>query len=46
MTNKNCIHKWKKLYYRKFEKGQKYQEWMTVPDKFICDKCLKIKELK
>jgi len=43
---KQCKHNWKKIYYRKITKGKKYQEWITIPNKFICDKCLKIKELK
>jgi len=41
-----CKHKWKKIYFRKIVKDRDYQQWMTVPNKFICDKCLKIKELK
>jgi len=43
---KKCKHHWKKIYYRKVVKGKKYQEWFTIPDTFICDKCLKIKRLK
>lgn len=43
---KQCKHNWKKIYYRKVVKGKTYQEWMTIPNKFVCDKCLKIKELK
>ncbi len=40
-----CKHNWKKVYYRRYKKG-KNQKWTTIPDKFVCDKCLKIKELK
>ncbi len=41
-----CEHNWKKIYYRKIIKGKKSQSWVTILDKFICDKCLKIKGLK
>ena len=41
-----CNHNWKKIYYRKINKKTKIQEWITIPNRFICDKCLEIKELK
>ena len=41
-----CKHNWKKIYYRKVIGIKNYQDWVTIQDKFICDKCLKIKELQ
>jgi len=43
---KQCEHNWKKIYYRKVTEGKLYQVWKTIPNTFVCDKCLKIKELK
>jgi len=40
-----CKHNWKKIYYRKYIRGET-QKWITIKNKFVCDKCLKIKELK
>jgi len=40
-----CKHNWKKIYYRKIN-NKKIQEWITIPNKFICDKCMEIKELR
>jgi len=40
-----CNHNWKKLYFRKMKKN-KEQQWTTIKDKFVCDKCMEIKELK
>ncbi len=39
-------HKWKKIYYRKYNDKKGFQEWISIPDKFICEICLEIKELK
>lgn len=41
-----CKHHWKKIYYRKIINGKISQMWITIPDRFVCDKCLEIKELK
>lgn len=43
---KKCQHNWKRIYYRKKVKNKSYQIWKTIPNKFICDKCLKIRGLK
>jgi len=41
-----CKHNWKKLYYRKYDSEKKYQEWIKVENKMICDKCKLIAEIK
>ena len=41
-----CKHNWKKIYYRKIVNNKKHQVWKTIQNKFICDKCLEIRELK
>ena len=41
-----CVHKWKKIYYRKLVKGIDYQVWRTISNTYICEKCLEIKKLK
>lgn len=33
-----CEHNFKKIYYRK----RKTQEWISIPNYKVCDKCLKI----
>ncbi len=43
---KQCEHNWKKIYYRKVIEEKESQDWVTIPNKFVCDKCLKIKELR
>ncbi len=39
-----CKHNWKRIYFRK--KVGNNRKWVTIPNKFICDKCLEIRELK
>lgn len=46
MSNKCKKHNWKKIYYRKLNKKTNIQDWKTIQNKFICDKCLIIRELK
>lgn len=41
---KRCNHSWKKIYYRKSNNGK--QSYIKVRDRFICDKCEKIVEVK
>jgi len=39
-------HNWKRIYYRKKVKNKNIQKWITIKNKFVCDKCLEIRELK
>jgi hypothetical protein len=41
-----CEHNWKKVYYRKVVIKNGSQDWKTIPNTFVCDKCLEIKQLK
>lgn len=42
---KECEHKWVRLYYRETGSKKNYGKWTIVKDTFICNKCRLIKQL-
>lgn len=47
VKNKNCLHDWKSLYYRKTLKNSKAKQGLfRLKNKLICIKCFKIGEIK
>ncbi len=40
-----CNHTLQKFYYRKRIKGKKEAQWMTIPNKYYCNKCKEIIEV-
>ena len=41
-----CKHKFKKLYYRAYNSDNRYQSWIKLENKMICEKCKKLVEIK
>ena len=40
-----CEHSLRRIYYRKKEKNKK-QSWLVITNKYYCEKCKKVLEIK